>query len=132
MMFSRWRKWQVVICCTLISGAFPLPLIFSSYTYTEIHKTSNTSSVIRFPRTPIYLTPPFSTNFPAPVNDTVRIINGSLLIDGKDIFKFGNSNISFPISHPFFLKIHLRQHEFEIFHGRCGDNYLIPDSDFRF
>ncbi|MDP6155090.1 MAG: beta-galactosidase [Candidatus Thermoplasmatota archaeon] len=37
----------------------------------------------------MYLTPPFTTNFPTPVNDTVRIIDGNLLINGKETYLYG-------------------------------------------
>jgi len=89
MIFIRSKRWHVVICCILITGAFPLPLIYSGNTRTEVRTSANTSELNIYPRTPVYLTPPFTTNFPTPVNDTVRIIDGNLLINGKETYLYG-------------------------------------------
>ena len=89
MRFFRSRGWHIIIFCILISGAFPLPLIYSGYTRTEVRPPVIFSDMNMFPRNPVYLTPPFATDFSAPVNDTVRIIDGNLLIDGKETYLYG-------------------------------------------
>ena len=82
---------MTVVCCFLVSCTFPLPLILEGRIQItkEAPSSTHSSSFPTASRAPLHLSPPFSTDFPPPVNDTVIIENGSLKIRGKDVYLYG-------------------------------------------
>ncbi len=78
-----------MICCFLVAFTFPLPLVLDAGQNPGSQPSRDLTRGGEGPRTPIHLTPPIITDFPPPVNDTVRIRDGQLFIRGRETYLYG-------------------------------------------